>query len=54
MRVHYFPEGALSREIPCPLCWIEHKECTLKVCDKPHMNILTDEELVQLTKKRQR
>lgn len=44
MRVHYFPDDALSMEIPCVMCHLEHKDCALDECKRPHMHILTDEE----------
>lgn len=48
MRVHFFPDDALSMEIPCIMCHLEHKDCSLDDCQRPHMYVLTSEEMNDL------
>lgn len=50
MRVHLFPSDALSREVPCLMCHLEHKECSLDACERPHMHVLTDEEFANVVR----
>jgi hypothetical protein len=49
MRLHTIIDGPGVGN-PCVPCLVEHKDCTIDECERPHMYLLTDHDYAQLVR----